>query len=79
MYSLEFSNQYLKDLKLARKRKFDEEKLNRLIQILISGNKIPANTRTILYQENLKDYLNAILHRIGYWSIQKTTQSNLLS
>ncbi|MGM0621826.1 MAG: type II toxin-antitoxin system YafQ family toxin [Bacteroidota bacterium] len=42
MYSLEFSNQYLKDLKLARKRKFDEEKLNRLIQILISGNKIPA-------------------------------------
>lgn len=42
MYALEFSNQYLKDLKLARKRKFDEEKLNRLIQLLLSEKKIPV-------------------------------------
>ncbi len=28
MYKLEFTNQYLKDLKLARKRNLDESKLN---------------------------------------------------
>ena len=41
MYSLEFTNQYLKDLKLARKRNLDEEKLNLVIKILISGEKLP--------------------------------------
>lgn len=42
MYSLEFTKQYLRDLKLSRKRNLDEEKLNQLIRILISGEKIPA-------------------------------------
>ena len=41
MYSLEFTNQYLKDLKKARRRNFDEEKLNTVIQILITGIKLP--------------------------------------
>ena len=41
MYSLEFTNQYLKDLKKARRRNFDEEKLNSVIQILITGIKLP--------------------------------------
>ena len=41
MYSLEFTNQYLRDLKLVRKRNFDEQKLNQVIQILIKGNKLP--------------------------------------
>ncbi len=45
MYALEFTNQYLKDLKLARKRKFDEEKLNTVIKILISGEHLPARYR----------------------------------
>lgn len=40
VYSLEFTHQYLKDLKLARKRNLDEQKLNQLIQILISGDKL---------------------------------------
>lgn len=42
MYALEFTKQYLRDLKLSRKRNLDEEKLNQLIKILISGDKIPA-------------------------------------
>lgn len=42
MYQIEFTHQYLKDLKLARKRKFDEEKLNQLIQMLFSGSELPA-------------------------------------
>jgi mRNA interferase YafQ len=42
MYSLEFTKQYLRDLKLLRKRKFDEEKLNQIIKILLSGENLPA-------------------------------------
>ncbi len=42
MYSIEFTNQYLKDLKKARKRNFDESKLNELIQLLIRGDIVPA-------------------------------------
>ena len=41
MYSIEFTKQYLRDLKLARKRNLDEQKLNQLIKILISGAKVP--------------------------------------
>ena len=41
MYSLEFTKQYLHDLKLSRKRNLDEEKLNKVIKILISGDKLP--------------------------------------
>ena len=36
-YDLEFTGQYLKDLKLARKRGLDETKLNEIILKLISG------------------------------------------
>ena len=41
MYTLEFTNQYFLDLKLSRRRNLDEEKLNQLIKILISGDNIP--------------------------------------
>ena len=41
MYSLEFTKQYLRDLKLSRKRNLDEEKLNQLIKILIADDSIP--------------------------------------
>jgi mRNA interferase YafQ len=41
VYSLEITNQYLRDLKLARKRKLDEQKLNQVIKILISGDIMP--------------------------------------
>ncbi len=41
MYSLEFTKQNLRDLKLSRKRNLDEEKLNQVIKILISGEKLP--------------------------------------
>jgi len=41
VYTLEFTNQYFLDLKLSRRRNLDEEKLNQLIKILISGDNIP--------------------------------------
>lgn len=33
----------MKDLKLARKRSLDEQKLNKVIQLLISKSKLPPN------------------------------------
>jgi mRNA interferase YafQ len=41
VYYLEITNQYLRDLKLARKRNLDEQKLNQVIKIMISGDKLP--------------------------------------
>ncbi len=41
MYKIEFTNQYLKDLKRARRRKLDESKLNELILILLSDQDLP--------------------------------------
>lgn len=41
MYTLEFTNQFLKDLKKARQRNFDENRLNDIIQLLLEGSKLP--------------------------------------
>ena len=41
MFELELTRQYLKDLKLARKRGLDESKLNAVILKLISGEELP--------------------------------------
>ena len=41
-FKIEVTRQYLKDLKLARKRNLDEEKLNEIIKILITGGSLPA-------------------------------------
>jgi mRNA interferase YafQ len=46
VYSLEFTKQYLRDLKLSRKRNLDEEKLNQLIKILISEDNIPTQYKS---------------------------------
>lgn len=45
MYSLEFTKQYLRDLKLLRKRNLDEDKLNQIIKILLSGDNLPTKNK----------------------------------
>lgn len=45
MFELELTRQYLKDLKLARKRGLDERKLNEVILKLISGEELPKKNR----------------------------------
>jgi len=45
VYALEITNQYLRDLNLARKRKLDELKLNQVIRILISGDQLPEQNK----------------------------------
>ena len=46
MYSIDFTNKYLSDLKLARKRKFDETELNKIIKHLsTSSDPLPEKYR----------------------------------
>ena len=45
MFELEVTRQYLKDLKRARKRGLDEEKLNEVILKLMSGEDLPLKNR----------------------------------
>lgn len=45
MFKLEFTHQYLKDIKLARKRNFDESKLNAIILLLLKGEKLPSQNK----------------------------------
>lgn len=45
MFGLELTRQYLKDLKLARKRGLDESKLNEVILKLVSGEELPKKNR----------------------------------
>ena len=45
MFELELTRQYLKDLKLVRKRGLDERKLNEVILKLISGEELPKKNR----------------------------------
>lgn len=45
MYKIEFTHQYLKDVKLARKRQLDENKLNQIIQLLAIGQALPLKNK----------------------------------
>ena len=45
MYKIEFTHQYLKDIKLARKRHLDESKLNYIIQLLSQGKPLPRQNK----------------------------------
>ena len=45
IFSIEFTKQYLKDLKLARKRNLDENKLNDIIQKLINNEPLPEKNK----------------------------------
>lgn len=44
-YKIEVTRQYLKDLRLARKRMLEEKKLNEVIAILASGDELPRQNR----------------------------------
>ena len=56
MFELELTHQYLKDLKLARKRGLDENKLNEIILKLISGDELPKKNRDHALTGNYKGF-----------------------
>lgn len=41
MFEIEVTHRFLKDLKLARKRNLDENKLNQVIELLAQGRQLP--------------------------------------
>ncbi len=45
MFDLSITNQYKRDLKLARKRGLDENLLDYIIQFLIQGKPLPAKNK----------------------------------
>ena len=45
MFDLSISNQFKRDLKLARKRGLDEGMLDEVIKILIEGRSLPAKNK----------------------------------
>lgn len=55
-YELELTHQYLKDLKLARKRGLDENKLNEIILKLIKGEELPPKNRDHNLSGDYKGY-----------------------
>lgn len=56
MFELELTHQYLKDLKRARKRGLDENKLNDIILKLISGAELPAKNKDHALTGNYKGF-----------------------
>lgn len=56
MYKIEVSRQYLKDLKLARKRQLDEQLLNNVIAKLAAGETLPVKNRDHALSGNYKGY-----------------------
>ena len=55
-YELELTHQYLRDLKLARKRGLDEDKLNEIILKLIRGEELPPKNRDHSLTGNCKGF-----------------------
>ena len=56
MLSIDFTGQYLKDLKLARRRNFDEQKLNELLLTLIHEQVLPAKHKDYALSGDYKGF-----------------------
>lgn len=59
-YTLEFTHQYLKDLKQARRRQLDESKLNEIILLLMNDKKLPAKNKDHALKRDYRGVVNAI-------------------
>lgn len=53
-YTLEFTHQYLKYLKQARRRQLDESKLNDIILLLMNDKELPAKNKDHALKGNYK-------------------------
>lgn len=45
MFEIEVTNRFVRDLKLARKRNLDENKLNDIVRLLANGEPLPEKNR----------------------------------
>lgn len=56
MYALEIQNKFKKDLKIAKKRGLDIEKLDTVIKLLMLTGKLPSNYKPHILKGNFKGF-----------------------
>jgi len=78
-FSLHYTNTYLKDLKLARRRRLDENRLNEVIKLLLSGEPLPANLHNHILTGDYKGYWEC--HITPDWLLlyEKDTEIRIIS
>ena len=78
-FSLHYTNTYLKDLKLARRRRLDENRLNEVIKLLLSGEPLPANLHNHLLTGNYKGYWECHISPDWLLLYEKDTEIRIIS
>ena len=78
-FSLHYTNTYLKDLKLARRRRLDEDRLNEVIKMLLSGEPLPANLHNHLLTGDYKDYWECHVNPDWLLLYEKDTEIRIIS
>ena len=78
-FSLHYSNTYLKDLKLARRRRLDENRLNEVIKLLLSGEPLPANLHNHILTGDYKGYWECHVNPDWLLLYEKDTEIRIIS
>ena len=78
-FSLHYTNTYLKDLKLARRRRLDEDRLNEVIKMLLSGEPLPANLHNHLLTGDYKGYWECHINPDWLLLYEKDTEIRIIS
>ena len=78
-FSLHYTNTYLKDLKLARRRRLDEDRLNEVIKMLLSGEPLPANLHNHLLTGDYKGYWECHVNPDWLLLYEKDTEIRIIS
>ena len=78
-FSLHYTNTYLKDLKLARRRRLDEDRLNEVIKMLLSGEPMPANLHNHLLTGDYKGYWECHINPDWLLLYEKDTEIRIIS
>ena len=78
-FSLHYTNTYLKDLKLARRRRLDENRLNEVIKLLLSGEPLPANLHNHLLTGDYKGYWECHINPDWLLLYEKDTEIRIIS
>ena len=64
-YDIQFTTQFKKDLKLAKKQNKNLDKLFEVIDILANGGTLEANTETMILQATIKARVSVTSNRTG--------------
>ena len=78
-FSLHYTNTYLKDLKLARRRRLDENRLNEVIKLLIGGEPLPANLHNHLLTGDYRGYWECHISPDWLLLYEKDTEIRIIS